>query len=96
MRRLKEGLIVLMTLSFLAFVVAQAEPSGFAAAIAAVAIAALLCGRYAASVVQHHEITIGRRAREHREALSVMPSPQHPHTAGRPRTRAPARPLAAA
>jgi len=95
-RRLKDGLIMLMTLSFLAFTVAQAEPSGFAAAIAAVAITTLLCVRHAASAAYSHEITIGRRAREHREALSVMPSPQHPHTAGRPRTRAPARPLAAA
>jgi len=79
----------LMTVSRRAFALGTA-------AIAAVAITTLLCVRHAASAAYSHEITIGRRAREHREALSVMPSPQHPHTAGRPRTRAPARPLAAA
>jgi hypothetical protein len=36
---------------------------------------------------------VGRRARAHRQALDAMPAPQHPSTEGRPRTRAPARPL---
>jgi len=33
---------------------------------------------------------VGARARAHREAMSTLPAPAHPDTAGRPRTRAPA------
>lgn len=81
-----------MTLSFLVLVVAQAEPSGLlVAGLAAIVVAAALSARYAAIAVRSHELTVGSRARQHREALSVMPAPRHPDTAGRPRTRAPAR-----
>jgi hypothetical protein len=42
------------------------------------------------------EITVGRRSHRHREVLSELAAPSHPNTAGRPRPRAPARPLAVA
>jgi len=88
---------MLMTLPFLALAMAQPEQSAFiATAVAAIAITVLLCARHASLAVGGHELTVGGRAREHRQVLSTMPSPQHPDTAGRPRTRAPARPLPAA
>lgn len=91
MNALRQRLVMAMTLSLLAVVVAQPEPSGLlVAGLAAVVVAAALSARYAAVVVRSRELTVGSRAREHREALSVMPEPRHPDTAGRPRTRAPA------
>ena len=86
-----------MTLSFLVLVAAQSEPSGLlVAGLAAVVVAAALSARYAAVAVRSRELNVGSRARAHREALSVMPEPRHPDTAGRPRTRAPAQSPAAA
>jgi len=80
-----------MTLSFLVLVVGQSDPSGLlVVGLAAVVVAAALSARYAAVVVRTRELTVGSRSREHREVLSVTPEPQHPETAGRPRTRAPA------
>jgi hypothetical protein len=79
-----------MTLSFLVLVAAQAEPSGLlAAGLATIVVAAALSARHAAVAVRSLELTVGSRAREHREALNAMPEPRHPNTAGRPRTRAP-------
>lgn len=97
MATLKRNVVMALTLSFLVVACAQAEPSTLlGAAVAVLAIAALLGVRQAALAVVGHEITVGNRAREHRDALSVTPSPQHPDTAGRPRSRAPARPNSAA
>lgn len=59
--------------------------------IAAAAIAVIVAMRFAVLAVGSHELAIGSRARAHRQALGRMPAPQHPRTAGRPRTRAPAR-----
>ncbi len=61
-----------------------------AAGLATILVAAALSARHAAVAVRSLELTVGSRAREHREALSAMPEPRHPNTAGRPRTRAPA------
>ena len=78
---------MIMTLLFLAVAVAQTgSPAALAAGIAAVAVAAAIT---MAVVPSTREMTVGSRAHAHREALSVMPAPQHPATAGRPRTRAP-------
>jgi hypothetical protein len=97
MSALKQRLVMAMTLSFLVLAFAQSEPSGLlVAGLATVIVAAALSARYAAVAVRSREITVGSRAREHREALSVMPEPRHPDTAGRPRTRAPARSSTAA
>lgn len=57
--------------------------AGFAALLA---IAVL---RAAVRVANPHVVTVGARAREHREALSEMAAPRHPTTAGRPLARAP-------
>ena len=81
---------MVLTVSFLVLSIAQAEPSSLVfAGIAALAVGAVLAARYAAVVIRSQEITVGDRARQHRQSLVGMPAPQHPDTAGRPRTRAP-------
>ena len=97
MRFLLERLVMVMTVSFLATAVAQGEPSTLVfAGIAALAVCTVLAARYAAHVIRSHDAGSGERAREHRQSLVGMPEPQHPDTAGRPRTRAPSRALAVA
>jgi hypothetical protein len=96
-RRIVERLVMVLTVSFLVLAVAQSEPSSLVfAGIAAIALCAVLAARYAAVVIRAHEITVGSRARQHRESLVGMPEPQHPDTAGRPRTRAPSQATAVA
>jgi len=81
---------MVLTVSVVVLSIAQAEPSTLVfAGIAALAVGAVLAARYAAVVIRSQEITVGDRAREHRQSLIGMPAPQHPDTAGRPRTRAP-------
>ena len=81
---------MVLTVSFLVLSNAQAEPSSLVfAGIAALAVGAVLAARHAAVVIRSQEITVGDRARQHRQSLVGMPAPQHPDTAGRPRTRAP-------
>jgi len=81
---------MVLTVSFLVLSIAQAEPSSLVfAGIAALAVGAVLAARHAAVVIRSQEITVGDRARQHRQSLVGMPAPQHPDTAGRPRTRAP-------
>jgi hypothetical protein len=96
-RAIIERLVMVMTVSFLVLTVAQSEPSSLVfAGIAAIALCAVLAARYAAVVIRAHEITVGSRARQHRQSLVGMPEPQHPDTAGRPRTRAPSQATAVA
>ena len=61
------------------------EPAAIVAAIATV----VLITAMAALVVGSREMTVGSRAHAHREAMTSLPAPAHPSTAGRPRTRAP-------
>lgn len=90
MRALHERMVMAMTVLFVAFAVAQATQTALlVTSIAAIAIAALVAVRYAATVIGSRELAVGHRAHAHREALSAMPAPSHPCTAGRPRTRAP-------
>lgn len=90
MRLLIERLVMVMTLSFLAVAVAQGEPSTLVfAGIAALVVSTVLAARYAAALIRARDIGVGQRARQHRQSLVGMPEPQHPDTAGRPRTRAP-------
>gem|GEM_PF-3551920 len=66
-----------------------APAPGWPKAVAAVAIAVIVATRFAVLAVGSRELVIGSSARQHRHALGRMPAPQHPRTAGRPRTRAP-------
>ncbi|CAN5162233.1 hypothetical protein BH11ACT4_BH11ACT4_24750 [soil metagenome] len=65
------------------------------ALVGVVALLSVAVLRVAVGVVGASEVTVGARARAHREVLSGMPAPRHPATAGRPMARAPGQPLPA-
>jgi hypothetical protein len=105
--RFRQYVVVTVTLLLLATaqvptaVAPTGSPSGdtmtlVVAGLAVLAVAALAGARYAAGVIRSPEITVGGRAREHRQVLGMMPAPQHPATAGRPRPRAPSQSIAVA
>lgn len=79
-----ERLAALAAVLFFALALAS-EPSTLVVGIAAALLVAVLATR----VVGDRELTVGARAHAHREAMSTLPAPAHPSTAGRPRTRAP-------
>lgn len=90
MHGLMRLLVTLMTAAFLALTVAQGAPANLLlAGVAALAIGILIAVRVTTGVSGAHELTVGARARQHREQLACLPEPQHPATAGRPRSRAP-------
>jgi hypothetical protein len=97
MRSIRERLAMVMTLAFLALAVSQAGSAGVVAtAIAVIAVGMLLGARYAGVTIRSRELTIGERARQHRESMADVAAPRHPATPGRTRSRAPAEGLAAA
>jgi hypothetical protein len=68
-------------------------PDVAVALVLAAAVTALVLGaRHLALPARRTLVSIGRRAREHRLGLAAEPSPQHPRTAGRVRSRAPGLP----
>lgn len=98
MRNLLERVVVMLTLSFVAVLVAQtaAQTAGapeastvLLAGIVAFALGALLAARFASALARTTRVGVGERAREHRQQLAAEPAPRHPNTEGRPRTRAP-------
>jgi hypothetical protein len=90
-RWIAERLVAVLTVSFLVAAVAQPEPSSLVfVGLAALAVTAVLAARYAAVVMAAIDRGVGERAPEHRQQLAGLPEPQHPLTAGRPQTRAPA------
>lgn len=99
MRWLNDHLVMPMTILFFAatvsaltasLIIGHNEPStAFLATMAAVWIGMVLTARCAVRLDGPRELTVDKRAHEHRESMSGMPAPQHPDTAGRPRSRAP-------
>ncbi|MCU1411557.1 MAG: hypothetical protein JWR04_2264 [Rhodoglobus sp.] len=81
---LLERVAALAAVLFLALALTT-EPAAIVAAVATV----VLITAMAALVVGSREMTVGSRAHAHREAMTSLPAPAHPSTAGRPRTRAP-------
>ncbi len=77
--------MALTAVLFLALALSS-EPT---AVIAGVAAVLLITAAMAVLVTGSRELTVGARAHAHREAMSTLPAPAHPSTAGRPRTRAP-------
>ncbi len=95
MRTLFERLVVTLAVAFV--VLALADSSAvLLGAIAAIAVVALVGSRYAAVSIRVRSMTVGARARQHRESMSSLPAPSHPDTPGRTRSRAPSQSLAAA
>lgn len=93
MKALQEWLAVTLTVAFVAYALVLQAPSDAAMLTTAVMLAAAftLGARYLAIGIAAGELRVGARSRAHREVLSRAIEPQHPNTAGRPRTRAPAR-----
>lgn len=94
MRTLHARLAVLAAVLFVALSLSTGAPSNLALAGVVVlpGVVLLLAAavvRAASAVVGAGVVTVGARARAHREALSEMPEPRHPATAGRPMARAP-------
>ena len=82
MRLITERLAALAAVLFLALALTQgASPAMILVAVLVVAIAAT-------EVIGGREL-VGARAHAQRQAMQAQPSPSHPTTAGRPRTRAP-------
>jgi len=91
MRLLHSWFLASAAAAVLAYSGVQTDPLSIVfVSIAAAAIAAIVAVRFAVLAVRHRELTIGARARAHRQALGRTPTPQHPRTAGRPSRRAPA------
>lgn len=75
---------------FVVFALMQSTSAGaIVASVVALAVATACAVRIAGVVGVSREVTVGERAHAHRESMLGMPAPQHPDTAGRPRTRAP-------
>ena len=97
MRILHQRASVAFGVLFVALALSQTASAGMLlATVATVAVAGILVAHYASLVVGSRHQNVGRRADAHREALTSMPAPQHPATAGRPRTRAPSQSAVAA
>jgi membrane protein implicated in regulation of membrane protease activity len=91
MRLLHAWLLAAATAAVLAYSGVPSVPGSLTlVTIAAAAIAVVVAMRFAVLAGGAHELASGSRARAHRQGLARMPAPQHPRTAGRPRTRAPA------
>lgn len=88
MRVVHERVAVMATLVMIALGVSQGSPLSFVVAgVAAVVLVSAV--RSAAVVIGSLEVTVGLRARAHRQAMTGMPEPRHPSTAGLPLARAP-------
>lgn len=92
MKAMHERMTVVLTVAFVAYALALQVPQDAGLLTTAVMLAAAfaLGARYLAVTITAGELRVGARSRAHREVLSRTIEPQHPNTAGRPRTRAPA------
>lgn len=68
--------------------VASPAPFGIVTATVVLAVA-VACLALAVVVATPGMLTVGSRARDHRESLSEIAAPSHPRTPGRVRSRAP-------
>jgi small neutral amino acid transporter SnatA (MarC family) len=90
MRNMFRTLAILASVLVVALVVSQATTASTAAvSVAASLLVLAIATRIVAGTASARTVTVGARAREHRESLSSMPAPAHPDTAGRTRSRAP-------
>jgi hypothetical protein len=79
-------LAILMSTLLIAFGVLQAAPS---ASMIVVTVAVLVAARYAAFSIGGSEFVARGAAQVRRQSQREVASPQHPHTPGRRRSRAP-------
>jgi hypothetical protein len=95
MRTIFEQLAVSLAVAFVVLAVADSS-AVLLGAVATLAVIALVGSRYSAVSIRSRSLTVGSRARQHRESMSSLPAPSHPDTAGRTRSRAPSQSIAAA
>ncbi|MDY7529072.1 MULTISPECIES: DUF6412 domain-containing protein [Cryobacterium] len=97
MRAAYTALVLYLAGPLLALILVPTEPGMmFFAGVAVLGLALVIGVQCRLTAADALEITVGRRSHRHREVLSELAAPSHPNTAGRPRPRAPARPLAVA
>jgi hypothetical protein len=101
-QRTTERLAAALAVALGVLLVAQGDtPLAFAAGVAfaavvAVAATSVLAARYAAIAMRSRNIGGLHRGWVRRQRRRATPEPQHPHTAGRRRSRAPSQRLLAA
>lgn len=77
-------------LLFLAVALTQGATAGsLIASVAAVVLATACAVRLTGVILGSRHTSVSELARERERVMAGMPAPQHPDTAGRPRTRAP-------
>ena len=90
MRWIRLHLTLLASLAAVALLASQATSTSTAVvSVAAAVLVVAIATRIIVGAVSHRTVTVGSRAREHRESLTFEPAPAHPRTAGRIRSRAP-------
>lgn len=90
MRWIRVHLTLLASLVAVALLASQATSASTAVASVAAAVLVLAVATgIIVGAVGRRTMTVGSRARAHREPLSFEPAPAHPRTAGRTRSRAP-------
>jgi hypothetical protein len=88
MSDLRARFVILLTISFVVLTVSQTQSAtALVAGLAALAITTVILAQRTGALVLR--VQLGTRAREHRQLVTATPSPAHPNTAGRTRSRAP-------
>ena len=88
MRMLHERLIAFTAVALVVLALGQSQSAtALVAGLAALAIATVILAQRTGALVLR--VQLGTRAREHRQLVTATPSPAHPNTAGRTRSRAP-------
>lgn len=89
MSGLRTTVVLLASAALVALSFGSGDTATVVAGVLAVTVVALTTIRLAAAVIGAREVTVGARARSHRESVVGLVEPTHPGTPGRPRTRAP-------
>ena len=88
MRMLHTRLVAFTAIALVVLALGQGQSAtALVAGLAALAIATVILAQRTGALVLR--VQLGTRAREHRQLVTATPSPAHPNTAGRTRSRAP-------
>ena len=88
MRMLHTRLVAFTAIALVVLALGQSQSAtALVAGLAALAIATVILAQRTGALVLR--VQLGTRAREHRQLVTATPSPAHPNTAGRTRSRAP-------
>ncbi len=97
MRFLSSRLVAVTAMLLMVLALAQgATPAAVVASVAAVVLATAGAIRLTSVIVGSRHVSVGEQAHARHLVQLGMPAPQHPDTAGRPRTRAPSMVVATA